>query len=310
MSISQPYCTDLTNEELDYNRNRIRGNILPELEKINERAVSHIYDMTMQIRSVYDWYESECLKAYDRYVIEESDGCRIKADDLVAMHESVSGEVIRRMIGSLSHSMKDIENRHISGIYELTGLESGKMIHLPYDLTACREYEYIRLFKNNDISNNNEDRHIINIGAGRKTDCLQIDISEPNVPGVILEGVYLPGEKGIYEKVNMDIRRIEYDGNIENVPKNICTKWFDCDKINGNISLRTPQPDDYIFIDDRRRKKLGRYMIDSKIPRLYRERMLVLASGNEILWIVGSRTSPRYYVGETSRSVLEFSLTF
>ena len=162
--ISQEYCSDHTNEDTDYNRNRIRNLILPELENINDRVVEHIYEMTVQVKDIYEWFESECDRYFDQYVEEEENGLRIKAESLLELPKPVKSEIIRKMIGSLTRSLKDIENRHITGIYDLTGMESGKSIRLPYELGACREYEYIRIYKNIAAGNNPINPHIIDMG--------------------------------------------------------------------------------------------------------------------------------------------------
>lgn len=51
---------------------------------------------------------------------------------------------------------------------------------------------------------------------------------------------------------------------------------------------------------DGRSKKLGRFMIEQKIPAEYRDRVLVVADGNEIVWIVGFRMSERYKAQDTT----------
>ena len=53
------------------------------------------------------------------------------------------------------------------------------------------------------------------------------------------------------------------------------------------------------------RKKLKDYFIDCKVPRQDRDRMILAAQGQEILWVVGLRISEAYKVRPDTKQVLE-----
>ncbi len=89
------------------------------------------------------------------------------------------------------------------------------------------------------------------------------------------------------------------------IPKNQYTKWFDYDKINDTLSVRTREPGDYFMIGNGKTKKLHRFFIDEKIPEELRDHILLLAEGNHILWIIGYRISEYYKVTDATRNVLE-----
>ena len=89
------------------------------------------------------------------------------------------------------------------------------------------------------------------------------------------------------------------------IPKNQYTKWFDYDKINDTLSVRTREPGDYFMIGNGKTKKLHRFFIDEKIPEELRDHILLLAEGKHILWIIGYRISEYYKVTESTRNVLE-----
>ncbi len=89
------------------------------------------------------------------------------------------------------------------------------------------------------------------------------------------------------------------------IPKNQYTKWFDYDKINDTLSVRTREPGDYFMIGNGKTKKLQRFFIDEKIPEELRDRILLLAEGNHILWIIGYRISEYYKVTDVTQNVLE-----
>ncbi len=89
------------------------------------------------------------------------------------------------------------------------------------------------------------------------------------------------------------------------IPENRYTKWFDYDKIKGTLSVRTRKTGDYITLKGGKRKTVKAYMIDEKIPRQERDRIMLLAEGDHILWIVGYRISEYYKVTETTRQILQ-----
>ena len=89
------------------------------------------------------------------------------------------------------------------------------------------------------------------------------------------------------------------------IPKNQYTKWFDYDKINDTLSVRTREPGDYFMIGNGKTKKLHRFFIDEKIPEELRDHILLLAEGNHVLWIIGYRISEYYKVTEATRNILE-----
>jgi tRNA(Ile)-lysidine synthase len=89
------------------------------------------------------------------------------------------------------------------------------------------------------------------------------------------------------------------------IPKKQYTKWFDYDKINGVLSVRTRQNGDFITLSGGGRKTVNRFMIDEKIPREKRDQILLLADGHHILWIIGYRISEYYKVTTHTNYVLQ-----
>ena len=95
----------------------------------------------------------------------------------------------------------------------------------------------------------------------------------------------------------------------ENISENRYTKCLDYDKITTSLLLRTRQPGDYLTIDMALHKKtLKEYMINEKIPKWKRSRMLVLADGAHIVWVPGYRISQYYKVDENTRRILKVCL--
>ena len=93
------------------------------------------------------------------------------------------------------------------------------------------------------------------------------------------------------------------------VAKRDCVKYFDYDKMKCKPCLRTRDTGDYFIMDkEGRRKSLGRYFIDTKIPASDRDGQLLLADGSHIMWIIGGRISEFYKVSSETKRVLRVSV--
>lgn len=266
------YCTDATNVQTDYTRNKIRLEVLPYIkENINQKAEYNIVNAAENLEEVLDYMDGEVEKAYKKYV-----NGNILSDESFSLHPAIFHMLVRKMIEQQAGKLKDITKTHIQAVEKLKDMEVSKKINLPYQLIAERTYqgiviktnleekvEQIRetLFTNGKICNNN----IVEISQERKT----------------------------------------FD--IENIPELVYTKWFDCDKIN-ELTLRNRQKGDYIIIDDSgRRKKLKDYFIDEKVPREERDKILLIADGSSIVWIIGYRISAHYKVTNSTTNIIKIN---
>ncbi len=96
----------------------------------------------------------------------------------------------------------------------------------------------------------------------------------------------------------------------QDFPKNQYTKWFDYDKIDGSLEIRTRQTGDYLTIRGAKdglevHKTVKDYMIGEKIPASLRDRMPLLAAGHHIIWIPGWRISEHFKVSSDTLKILE-----
>ena len=59
----QPWCTDVTNGDVTYSRNRIRSQVLPGLKLINNQAVLHMTETARQLREICAYLDEAALQA-------------------------------------------------------------------------------------------------------------------------------------------------------------------------------------------------------------------------------------------------------
>lgn len=89
-------------------------------------------------------------------------------------------------------------------------------------------------------------------------------------------------------------------------PKNEYTKWFDYDRIIGNLTVRPRRNGDFIRINAQMgRKKIKDIFIDEKIPKELRDNIPLLADEQEIIWIIGYRMSEKYKITEKTTKIIE-----
>lgn len=289
--LGQKYVEDATNTCVDYDRNRIRELVIPQLEMINSRAVAHICGLSEKLSQITEWLEAECVSIYDDNVTAEENTLKIKAQILREVNHVLASELIRKMIGNISKSMKDVEERHIESVIALSNMESGRQIDLPYGIRAIREYNYIRIEKNKEeISYENKVTY--NFSKSDMEKGVFVEINK----------VYLP-ESGVYsDTIKLEINSTKEDVDIE---KNVYTNYADCDIIEDSLSIRRPEKSDYFLFDGNNKKMLSRYMIDSKIPRRFRDKLLVAACGNHVYMVIGGRVAGDCYVtGSTSDTLI------
>lgn len=273
--INQNYCTDATNLNMDYDRNKIRHVILPVMEQINSAAMEHICMVAEEAEESYRYIHAQALTQYGGCT-EDTDGKTVALDigELCKCSPVLQEHMIHEAITDVAGGSKDVTRRHVMAVVGLIYQDTGKSAVLPYGIRARRSY----------------DRLIIsNVREQSQDYCIHI----------LKNGVYEIPEWG-----SIEIEHMKYKPEME-ISKKTYTKMFDYGKIGNNLCIRTPQEGDYITIDgEGNTKKMSRVFIDNKIDRNLRNKWPVLACGREIIWAVGLRYNMSYGVDEDTKQVL------
>ena len=280
------FITDSTNNSLIYTRNRIRKRVIPELEEVNERAVSHINDACERFEKIEGYIIKEAAKAYKSYVTKSKD--IFISNEILVLDEVIIEEVLHKALSEAAGRARDIGSVHISYLLELFNKQVGRTIDLPYQVRAYRDYKGIRL---KETAHNPE--------TGENTQVLHELL------------LYTEAVDGISAVVSDEdnIRLTFEDGSIKNLSQNSCIRWFDYDKIAGNVMVRFKEEGDYLVISpEGDKKKLKKYFTDSKIPSDKRGEIPLVASGNEVLWVVGYRTGEGARITQSTKKLLKMEI--
>ena len=320
------WCEDSTNKENDYTRNKIRNELLPWVtENINSRAAEHILAVSEFAAQADAYFEMEaerileesCSKrreegkqpnsknAGEAYGKESGTGqsskvaenemkmcTKINTDIFDTQPEILRTYIVRRMILNAAGKAKDITERHIHSVMDLSGPGGGHTADLPYGLKAVRGYDTLEIVLRKEGRNSSQmpdlNSKLERKAVSRKEIRTEMGMDEiPDLDGTHIRLHTIPREKEL------------------EIPKNQYTIWFDYDKINVGLSIRYRKNGDYLTLSGGGKKKLRRYMIDEKIPENERDRIPVLADGDHVLWVVGYRISDYYKITDETEHILE-----
>ena len=294
------YCHDITNEQDDYTRNRIRHHILPYVEKeLVAGCVGHMSQAADLLLQVEDYLERQTRKAMENCV-ENGDHCIIlKADIFRQQHIVIQERILLNAVKSLTPLGRDITAVHVKALLNLFEGASGRSIALPFGIVARKEYERVILEKIRTGKN------IAHEKDSRKTEGLEERYVNLN------SAMEKPYVLALDETTDLWFSVFPCEEGRE-APKNKYTKWFDYDKIIKPLTVRGRRQGDFLSINNGNgtigHKLLKDYMITEKIPRCRREFIPVLAEEEHVLWLVGFRISEYYKISGHTKRVLQVQL--
>ncbi len=290
--IGQDHCTDSTNSDTDYTRNKIRHEIIPLLkEAVNERTTEHIAAMADDMIKIEEYIMTQVDNAYAQYVSRTEDGTPVlNLGALAELNDHIVKELILRILEKLTPRRKDITRNHIEGILALCDGPGEKNMNLPYGIKVVKSYDRL-------IFNKTEETDIPS-----EQDGLRIKVPS------LTEG---EGWTTVLNDGRIVTIRVRSYRNKPEIPNKAYTKWFDYDKIDcSKLYIRYRESGDHLTINSEySRKSVQDYMVDEKIERYRRDRIPLLAQDNHVLWIFGYRISEYFKLTDETRRILEVEIT-
>ena len=84
---------------------------------------------------------------------------------------------------------------------------------------------------------------------------------------------------------------------------------LDSEKLQYPLFLRRWRPGDFFFpFGMDKAKKLSDYFIDEKIPVHLKNKIWLLCSGEDIIWIIGHRIDNRYSLNARTKTILQLEV--
>lgn len=287
--LQQDFCQDKTNQDVHYRRNRIRHEVLPLLEKVNQQSLSHINRTAFLVGEVAGYIHAQAKKQLESAEVKPTKEDVLRElcwDSLSTCPEFFQREVLHLWLQDEWHGVKDIGWIHLESLRLLAEGKKGKCISLPGGRLAWKTKSGIALGKS------------MSFALKELPKPVEVSVEKP-----------LREERTFfYGDYCFCFRLRDYDGK-EKIPGKIYTKWFDYDKIKNNIHIRKREKGDYLIISrDGATQKLQDYFVNEKVPASHRDEVPLLCEESHVIWVIGHRISEYYKVDTDTKHILEVQI--
>ncbi len=261
------FVSDPTNVKRAYTRNRFRMDVLPVLAQFNPRIVATLASEAALLRDEDEAVAAHLAGVAESLIARSADTLLVKRDAFNSLPPAFRRRLLRKIAALAGENPSMLSLARIDeALSFMAAALTGRTMSLSAGLAIGREYDHF--------------------------------IISTKVPSQsFAHRLAVPGTTAIPE-LGMEMVIVQSgDLNVAAGDKNY--RWqavFDYDKIKNLLTLRTRRPGDWFCPSGMggKRKKLQDYFVDEKIPLRRRDRIPLLCSGDDILWVLGYRTDERF----------------
>lgn len=260
------YVTDSTNLGIDYTRNKIRHLVLPVLEEINPSFLDAFSSLSDNAETVSDF-----LRLSSQVLAEQSRKGNFTYDRKTLL--SADKAVVTHMIFAefFNYSKKSLDSKKIDCLYNL--LNSGGRFQIYGKYFAEVKQDYFRFYM-----------------LSEKCESISIEIKN------------IPFEAQIFD-FSVKLEKISDNSKIVN-QISLCDV-IDCNKLSGNLVLRTRKAgDSFMFSKRNVTKSLKKLFNEENIPVELRDSIPVISDDLGVVWIYGFGVTKRCCVTGNSNNII------
>ncbi|MEK6529037.1 MAG: tRNA lysidine(34) synthetase TilS, partial [Nitrospirota bacterium] len=264
---------DSSNLKTDYLRNWIRHKIMPELKKKNPDLIKAIGRASDILRDEDAYLETIVNKTLMRLISRKSSNTvELFLGPLETMEKPILRRILRRVIDG-TEGLRGMSFINIEDIISLINEgRAGDRLYLSKSVRAVKEYSLI----------------VITSEAPVKIAEYEL---QPPCKVVIREA------GAVIEALFEEESRVPGDGK--------SSVLLDAGVLDFPLKIRPRANGDFFFPSGfGKKKKLQDFFVDEKVPRDDRDKIPIVLSGNDIVWIAGYRADERFGVtGKTEKNL-------
>ena len=250
--------TDASNLSTHLDRNWVRQELLPRIvERLNPRVIEHLSQTATLAREAEELMQELSTAALPEVVQSRSEGSvELDISRLSSRALALRRYLVRDTVSDLSRGLTGLSFEQVESVLALLERPSGHQVELPGGLVALRQYGSLIL---------KVDRPVLSFRFA----------------------LSIPGKR-----------------HIEILKKTICIEpWKSRFESSGAVRLgcisndlvvRNRLPGDVFCTRSGRRRKLKKVLHDEHVPRDLRDRLILLATADTIIWVEQLWPHPEY----------------
>ncbi|SDY58261.1 tRNA lysidine(34) synthetase TilS [Tindallia californiensis] len=280
-----PYQIDQSNQETEYFRNKIRLELIPKIKKYQPNVIESIGKTSVLLEQDRQYIEEKVEEAYSEVLCYKTDKViSISPSKLLQYHPSIVSRVIRKaymFFNTREQTISFDQVHHILSLLDQKKTE--KEVQLPGEIKVLFKTDEIKIGKKEDIEKS----------YSEETMKEAIPLKIPGITRLVQRNGYFRCEVVNIEKM-------------KNRGKDPYCQYFDFDQLPEHIVVRNRREGDRLKpLGTNGSKKVKDFFIDQKIPVEKRNMIPLIASENEILWVVGHRISELVKITQKTKKVLK-----
>jgi tRNA(Ile)-lysidine synthase len=267
---------DSTNKLRDIQRNRIRLDLIPELETYNPRIKETLSRTSDILRIEEDYIDREAKRNYARIFTQDIRGLKGDLRKFGRLHKALRLSILRLAIEELNKGLRNITSLHIISAdeYLTSGAASGE-IEFPDRIVIAKGYDSFLV------------------------------TTRPGLERKFSYSIDSPG-RWRFPEFDVDIEKVTAE-TLEEKREDIV--YLDAGKIVFPIEARSFRAGDrFMPLGMKSEKKLKNFFVDEKIPRFERYGIPIFTSGGDIFWVGGMRIDDRFKIRRKGKKALKLSL--
>ncbi|WP_430112960.1 tRNA lysidine(34) synthetase TilS [Paenibacillus sp. B1-33] len=315
-----PYVTDSSNAKRSYFRNRMRLDIIPQLEEENPKLVEAMCRMADALRDEDDYMEYETRKLFQRHVkavngdksVDSNSapfiphvqtGYILDRNTFLGLHVALQRRLIKLILNYLTRGSDQIDFEAVDSARVRAAGECSTTwrVDVAQDIVFAREYGRLLWLR---IHHEHKE------GADCKA---SFTIHRTDAMGQL----FLPDNNSTLRWLTSEeLKGCGNSGSMEEISvgqHHHGQAWeasFDADGLCWPLVVRTRQPGDRMRIQGLNgSKKVQDMFVDLKIAPSLRDTIPLVADANgHVVWIPGVRRSNAAYVQSSTQAVIHFAL--
>lgn len=264
---------DSTNSLVEFTRNRIRNELIPEIEAKYNPSLKEVIKRTSSILFEADGFITNYVNSNLMRIIRYVDNkiLRINIPMLETFEPFIQNEMIQTALNKYYKAQPQSQST-LKRIKQLVDSETGSKTEISNNLVVLKDREDLLIYRK---------------------------IIAP----VYYEKIPIPGkfeDKNVIlklEKINPEDVRFTKDNSVE---------YFDLDILPKTLNLRNWKAGDKISpLGMEGTIKVSDYLTNNKVSLMEKEKVLVLTNYTDIIWVCGHRINEKFKIKKESTNVLK-----